>query len=572
MELLSMAEIHHLPNRPRQSDPEDEIRKQKAEAIKRLIEERPGSLPGSRGHADFAGRELFRMFKDSDGDLKRRVCEVAFGTNARKPTKRLWGVLIDPDKPRAKVPLPAAKRKRLTIYLRLAEAFASVSGQAAADVILRVFPDVAPDAELESVHRERGIAEQLRDELWDSWLRANEMIIQDCDLRRALAVAMEFPIGGGGPYGRTRFEFNQVLGYIGEEEHRIGVYCLSGSPDDFIRGVAPSLFLGECHGPSFRAAVSPIETGGHVAAPIAEIGCWVRLWFRFWWSILPIGSQGDPRGCFLVSLCTERAPWPIPVEELDERDATKDGRSSGGPWTTVLGHEGARYDGHWTDRDLWQRRNAPGLVLAWNTEQHWSYDTTDFEGPWRCTAKLDADSRRAIRAVFGCEPEALPTDPIGILPPSTHWRDLIFSLPDAALADWVGPNPDYPRFHPPERQRLPHTASDEEEDAAEDMFSQKMDEWRDKEVGYQVRELGRDDEPLQLPLAFPRIREGTGTYPTIGSKFEESLLYLPESERPDMALRRRAELLRSHAVSVTGSAAAHRRAKLTALGRSAGTT
>lgn len=566
-----MAEIHHLPNRLRQSDPDADARRQKAQSVRKLIEDRPGSLPGSRDHADFAGRELFRIFKDADADFKRRVCEVAFGTRARVPTKRLWGVLIDPDKPREQLPLPAAKRKRLTIYLRLAEAIASISGQEEADVVLRVFPGISPDAEVASAQREVGLSEQLRDELWDSWLRANEMIIQDCDLRRALAVGMEYPLAGAGPCRRFRLDFNQVLGREDSEErlrarHRAN-YAMSQAPWDFVFGVAPSLFLGECHGPTFRATVAALKQDCQVAAPIPELGCWGRIWLRFWWSILPIGAQGDPRGCFLVSTTTERAPGALPVAELDENGLFQEERPNEVPWAALLSSAGARYEGHWTDRDLWEQRNAAGLVLTWDIPEGYSLTTGSFEGPFRCSAQLDPASSKVLRAVFGCEAEALPTDPVRILPPTASWRDVILGLPDAALADWVGPDPDEPGVPLPREARLPAGASDHERQAAEEAYDDKLAAWRDDEIEYQLRWLIKHHDGSQAARGFAPRRSGTTESPTIGSKFEESLLEVPEGERPDMVLRRQAEGLRRHAAKVTGSAAASRRMKLSALGR-----
>ncbi|MGG5819350.1 hypothetical protein [Falsiroseomonas sp. HW251] len=565
-----MADIHRLPTRSRQPDADAEARSLRAQTVRRLIEARPGSLPGARDYADYAGRELFRILKEGGSDFRRRVCEVAFGTRARVPTKRLWGVLVDPEKPRDRVPITAAKRRRLTVYLRLAEAVAAVSGQAEAELILRVFPDVAPDDNLALLPRTAGVAEELRNELWDSWLQANEVIVQDCDLRRSLAVAMEYPRGPAGPFPRFRLDLNQILGRDeapgGKEAPNRANYALTRSPWDFVFGVAPRRFLGECHCPVFRGVVAPLTHDGAVGETIAELAVWLRVWVRFWWAILPIGPNGDARGCFLASLSTERSPSAIPVGELDA-DGPDEEHTSEVSWAALLAADGGRSDFHWTNRDLWRARNAAGLVLSWDMAERYSVSTSSFKGPYRCTARLDPGSRRIIRGIFGCDPEALPADPVRILPPSAHWRDVILGLPDGALSDWVGPDPDEPGIREPLPPSLPDNASEEDEQAAEDAYSEALSTWRDEEMDYQLRWLITHRHGPAPARAFARIAEGTGSSPTIGSKLEDSLLDLPEDERPDMALRRMAERLSNYAAEVTGRAAFARRAKLASLGR-----
>ena len=132
---------------------------------------------------------------------------------------------------------------------------------------------------------------------------------------------MELPDTQMGPYKQFRLDHWQVLG--GENQDYIGFrgrwpsYQASGASRDFLLGVAPSLFLGECHGPSFRAHVARIDEDGQPGDSIHSLTAWVRIWVRFWWAILPIGAEGLPRGCFVVSLATERSHKLWTVAELD---------------------------------------------------------------------------------------------------------------------------------------------------------------------------------------------------------------------------------------------------------------
>jgi hypothetical protein len=551
-----MAEIHKFQAAPRQTaDPGSAERRGQAEAIRQEINK------GSRQHANAAkdaAAELWKLFEDRGQDFKRQVCQMVWGAKDPKPTKNLWSLVWDPKKgpPKAKT---ARKPAALTIYLRLAQAAAKVGGEDEDDVILRVFPNLLNGPEA-FAKRDLGPAELLLETFWSEWLAVNERIAADCDLRSAFPVAMELPDTQMGPYKQFRLDHWQVLG--GENQDYLGFrgrwpsYQASGASRDFLLGVAPSLFLGECHGPSFRAHVARIDEDGQPGDSIHSLTAWVRIWVRFWWAILPIGAEGLPRGCFVVSLATERSHKLWTVAELDasEREDRNEEEahspSAVAPWARYLSASGARNEVVWLDRDMWNKRNEPGLALSWDCRQ-WSLHVSDVpDGNYRCTAALDSGTREVLTQLFDCAPENLPDTPARILPASARWRNVIFNLPDGALADWVGPDPDVPHNLPP---------GNEDGDEA----------WQREEIQYQWRFL-RDgawtygDFPAFVGhIALQKNR----SLRTIGRKFTDSVLLLPEANRPDMSLLKQAEKLRDHASKTMGKITGELQQKMAALGR-----
>jgi hypothetical protein len=569
-----MGEVHQFPFPPRlAADPGATGRRQLAESIRQEISK------GTRRHTDAAkeaAAELWRLFEERGRDFKRKVCQMVWGAKHAKPTKHLYGLVWDPQQgqPKAKT---ARKPAALTIYLRLAEAVAKVAGEDEDDVILRVFPNLlgGPRA---FASRDFGPAEQLRETFWSEWLAVNERIASDCDLRRAFPVAMELPGFAFGTYQRFRLDHGQLLG---GEHTRLPEYSRSwfgyqqyGSPRDFLLGVAPSLFLGECHGPSFRAKVVALDGAGEPGDAAPTLTAWVRVWLRFWWAILPIGTDGAPRGCFVVSLMTERSPSLWSVSSLDEADSRyRDDEEEyrprpAPPWIRVLSASGARSEGHWTNRHLWNERNHHGLVLSWDCEEASVRFSDGAAGRYRCTAELDPGTREVLMQFFGCSPEDLPPTPARILPASAGWRDVIFSLPDGALADWVGPDPDALHSRPPQQKEVRADMSDEEKAEIEFENGEAFDDWCRDEIAYQQRGLGLGTRTAEDIQVFGVQRVGETTYQeTIGSKFEKSLLLLPEGDRPDITLLTQAEELRDHAAQTLGKINGELRKNMAALGR-----
>ena len=549
-----MAEIHKFQPPPRQTaDPGAAERRRQAEAIRQEINK------GSRQHANAArdaAAELWKLFEDRGQDFKRQVCQMVWGAKDPKPTRNLWSLVWNPNKgpPKAKT---ARKPAALTIYLRLAQAVAKVGGEDEDDVILRIFPNLLNGPEA-FAKRDLGPAELLLETFWSEWLEINERIAMDCDLRKAFPVAMELPGAQHGdfigPFRWFRLDHGQVLGGENIEfleicRHWIG-YASSGSPRDFLLGVAPSLFLGECHGPYFRAKVARIDDTGQPGHPIPSLTAWVRIWVRFWWAILPIGAEG----CFVVSLATEHSPEIWTVAELDDAESEYRNEEDHNPnvaqsWTRLLSSSGARDFGHWIIRNVWHERNEPGLTLSWDCKQ-WSHGVSVPDGNYRCTAELDSGSREILTQLFGCAPEDLPDTPARILPASSSWRDIIFNLPDGALADWVGPDPDAPYKRPPRTN--------------DDGWA-----WQDEEYSYQTRS-GSDcrwDAHGFPAVVARRTNKKSLSGPTIGSKFTDSVLSLPEADRPDISLLKQAEELRDHARKTMGQITGELRQKMANLGR-----
>jgi hypothetical protein len=168
--------------------------------------------------------------------------------------------------------------------------------------------------------------------------------------------------------------------------------------------------------------------------------------------------------------------------------------------------------------------------------------------------------------LFGCVPEALPATPARILPASANWRDLIFSLPDGAMADWVGPDPDAPHERPPRKPPIRPEMSDEEVAALEDAFAEAKVAWADRELGYQRRDLGKERR-YEIAL-FPMLRVGDqgALLQTIGGKLADSLLLLPEADRPDTTLRKQAIELRDHAKHTLGQITGALKRRMASLG------
>ena len=431
--------------------------------------------------------------------------------------------------------------------------------------------------------RDIGPAEQLRETFWNEWLEANERIAADCDLRRAFPVAMELPGNSSGPYPRFPLEHGQVLG--GEDnsflhdDRRWGSYQHSGSPRDFLLGMAPAVFLGECHGPRFRAQVALIDDEGQPGEVTPTLTAWVRVWLRFWWAILPIGTDGSPRGCFVVSLVTQCSSSLWTVAGLDrEEEQDRDEQEEYSPrqivpWARCLSASGHRHSRFWIlgsiwNGSLWDDGNNHGIVLSWDCEETGYLQPGVPPGRYRCTAEMDAGTREVLTKVFGQAPEDLPPTPARVLPASAGWRDVIFNLPDGALADWVGPDPDAPHTPRPPHKLIRPDTSEEERDRIEAEELEAWEAWSEDEIAYQQRNLGfgvRD--PDDLPI-FPDIRVGKSSYQTtIGRKFVDSLLHLPEADRPDMNLLKQAEKLRDHARDTLGQITGKLRKKMTTFGR-----
>jgi len=572
-----MAEVHKLQVPPRTAaDSDAAARHRKAEEIRREINK------GGRQYAPAAkeaAAELWKIFNERGSDFKREVCQEVWGRKHPKPTKHLYGLVWDPKNgpPSSKT---ARKPAALTIYLRLAQAVAKIRrDDNEDDVILRVFPNLqgGPGA-FEA--RILGPAEQLRETFWGEWLEINERIATDCDLRRAFPFAMELPDNRSGPYQRFRLDHGQLLGGEATEfleySRRWGGYQMSGSPGDFLLGVAPSLFLGECHGPSFRAQVVPIDDAGRPGDPISTLTAWARVWIRFWWAILPIGGDGLPRGCFVVSLMTERSPslWTAAsLDEADDRDRDRDEEDvcsprHVAPWARLLSVSGQRFDFHWTERNLWNQRNHHGLVLSWDCDEAGGGHSDVPAGRYRCNCDLNPDTLDVLTQIFGCAPQDLPPMPKRILPASDGWRDLIFSLPDGALADWVGPDPDALHTRPPREMAIRPDMSKQELDQTEFENGEAFSAWCSDEISYQQRGLGLGSRDTDDIPVFADLRVGRNArQPTIGSKFEKSLLLLPENDRPDMTLLNQAQELRDHARDIQGQITSELRKKMATFGR-----
>ncbi len=558
------------------ADPGAAERRQQAEAIREKIK------TGHRQYAHeakIAAAELWKIFEERGPDFKRRVCEVVWGVKQQKPTKNLYGLVWDP-----KVGVPKGSTRSpqaLTIYLRLAEAVSKVAGEDEDSVILRVFPSLLDGVGSFAV-RDIGPAEQLRETFWNEWLEANERIAADCDLRRAFPVAMELPGNSFGPYPRFPLEHGQVLG--GEDssfleyDRRWVSYQRSGSPRDFLLGMAPAVFLGECHGPSFRAQVALIDDQGQPGEVTPPLTTWVRVWLRFWWAILPIGTDGSPRGCFVVSLVTQcpSSLWTVAdLDQAHERDRDEQEEYNPrqiAPWARFLSASGKRglYNSYyWTKGPLLDNGNSHGIVLSWDCEETGGLLQPGVPpGHYRCTAEMDAGTREVLTQVFDRAPEDLPPTPARVLPASAYWRDVIFNLPDGALADWVGPDPDVPHTPRPPHKLIRPDMSKEERDQIEFENIEAWEARREDEIAYQQRGLvsvSRDPDDITI---FPDIRVGKSSYRgTIGRKFVDSLLHLPEADRPDMNLLQQAEELRDHARDTLGQITGKLRKKMTTFGR-----
>lgn len=567
-----MGDVTNLPV-PRRSaaDADASRRRERALAIREEISK--GKRQYER-EAKLAAEELWKVFEERGRDFKRRVCAQVW--NGPKPTKRLYGLVWDPKKGQPKA-ATARKPAALTTYLRLAEAVARVGGEDADDVILRVFPTLLDGADL-STPRDLGPADQLRETFWSEWVAVNEQIAKDCDLRTAFPLAMELPGMGSGPYERFRLDCGQILG---DEDwgllHRVRrwvTYRHTGSPRDFLLGVAPSVFLGECHGPGFRAHVVTLDQDGEEGEAVPTLTAWVRVWVRFWWAILPIGAEGMPRGCFVVTLMTERSSGLWTVTDLNESNArigSDDAlhyRRHLPSWARVLCASGARHEFDLPGRPAWQKQNHHGLALSWDCDESGSWNPDVPAGRYRCTAALDPGTREVLTHLFGCVPEALPATPARILPATANWRDLIFSLPDGALADWVGPDPDAPHEPPPTEPEIRPGMSDEEVAALEDAFAEAEVAWGEQEVWYQRRGLGEGIQTRDTIVIFPELRVGDQGLrrPTIGSKLADSLLRLPEADRPDTTLRKQAIELRDHARHTLGQITGALKRRMASLG------
>ncbi len=557
-----MGDVYRLPNRPQVTDSAAIERNARAAAIKRLIQKRPG---GFGQHIEYAAAELYRILADREAGFKTRLCEHVFGSGMRHPTKRLWGIVWNPEKRK-----PAAKqRQRATIYVRIAEGIAQLSGMPEAEILLRLFPNIEPDAAAIAQVPSDSLGEQRREETWQAWVRATETIIRDLDLRRALRVAMEFPTAYDEANSPFRLEFNQLI--AGPDQGLEGKHrytdrnAFAFAPWFFITGLAPKLFLGECPATTLRAVVETPLKENEQALPRVDLASWAQVWFRFWWAILPIGPNGDPRGCFLVSLATERCQAAFPAEKWTEY-VGEPSSPARGLWTALL-HPEFRYGVDAPLGIVRRKRHVYGLALSWQAGGQRDFTTGERDGPYSCFAEPDEATRHIIRALFGRDAAELPSDPFRILPSTPQWRDAILGAPDGSFADWVGPNPDAPRYAEPIPPEFEAFETEEAYEAASDAYQTAYEDWRDAECKYQLRFLSKTVGVDAASGYGPFLGNDGQFYPTIGQKLEQSLLSLPETDRPDIALRRQAAGLAKHAAELIARGMAERRTKLEALGR-----
>jgi hypothetical protein len=556
-----MGKVVHLPPRDGRTGEADAERAARAKAVRRRLEEHPG---GFAREISTAAAELHRVIEEQGAGFKARLCSHVFGSETRYPTKRLWGVVWDPN---GKEPRMMKRRQRATIYVRLSDGAADLMGISRDEMLLRVFPGVEADTAALAHAPAGGIADELREELWAAWTRATEVISRDLDLRRALRIMMEVPFEHLHPLPVLTLEFNQVLGKpqdIVEQQDPAG-YAIAPSPWTYVMGVAPKLFLGECAVRTLCASVEALTEKGRSPRRMPKLTSWATVWLRFWWAILPIGPAGEPRGCFLASLATTRLTKTFAKERwshfVGEQIPPPDRPV---PWTTLLNSELSREGPVWSFHHNRDRR-APGLALEWEVS------SDNFKRRFRCIAEPDEVTRRVILAVFGRDLSKLPPNPIRILPATPTWRDAILGLADGSLADWVGPNPDEPGTPLPAEPRMENFETDEADEAAEEVHSTALDEWEDKENAYQER-LATMSEGLTAfgPVVLPYEDSRSSVRTSIGGKLERSLLELDEEDRPDVALRRQAKQLADRVRKVVTASLTTRRARLSALGRPPG--